>query len=122
VHIRSHGVTLLPVGGDLAVSKVSSASKPDALLHAGRGEGAAHILSVQPNQRLLQCNSASQHSRCCCCCPRLCLSTLGEMTVYYGASDPKIRWRSASPLGTRGNSRLPYTLTLNSDRTLTGVW
>jgi hypothetical protein len=52
---------------------------------------------------------------------RLCLSTLGEMTVYYGAADTRIRWRNGSPLGTRGNSKLPYTLKLNSDKTLTGV-
>jgi hypothetical protein len=34
------------------------------------------------------------------------------MAVYYGASELRVRWRSAAPLGDKSNFQRPYTLTL----------
>jgi hypothetical protein len=52
---------------------------------------------------------------------RLCLSTFGEVNVLTGATFTTMRWRNLVPLGARGNNKLPYTLTLNRDKTVTGA-
>jgi hypothetical protein len=54
------------------------------------------------------------------CACRLCLNSFGEITVMKGANSNSVRWRNSVPLGTRGNNKLPYTLTLNRDFTVTG--
>jgi hypothetical protein len=51
---------------------------------------------------------------------RLCLNSFGEITVMRGANSNAVRWRNSVPLGTRTNNKLPYTLTLNTDHTVTG--
>ncbi|WIA35367.1 hypothetical protein OEZ86_003818 [Tetradesmus obliquus] len=43
---------------------------------------------------------------------RLCLNAYGEMAVYLGPSDPRVRWRNQMPLGDKKNLKRPYTLTL----------
>jgi hypothetical protein len=60
--------------------------------------------------------SAVMHHPC-----RLCLSSFGEITVMHGARSNTVRWRNSVPLGTRGSNKLPYTLTLNNDYTVTGA-
>jgi hypothetical protein len=51
---------------------------------------------------------------------RLCLNSFGEITVMRGANSNSVRWRNSVPLGARSNNKLPYTLTLNPDYTVTG--
>jgi hypothetical protein len=41
--------------------------------------------------------------------------------VFNVTTSNRMHWRNSMPLGTRGNNKLPYTLTLTRSKTVTGA-